>query len=99
MTGVLRTDLSPEQLLLLEETFTPWDRMGRWPIWSYIDQRLDAKGLVAADWGTQYGSQVRNRPEVPYGELESEAATEAKLARLVFMLDLDAKDAGFHRPG
>lgn len=49
MTGLLRTDLSPEQLLLLEETFAPWDRMGRWPIWSYIDRRLDAKGLVAAD--------------------------------------------------
>ena len=49
MNGILRTDLSPEQLLLLEEAFTPWDRAGRWPLWTYIDQRLDAKGLVAAD--------------------------------------------------
>jgi hypothetical protein len=49
MNGILRTDLSPEQLLLLEEAFTPWDRHGRWPLWTYIDQRLDAKGLVAAD--------------------------------------------------
>lgn len=49
MNGILRTNLSPEQLLLLEEAFMPWDRSGGWPLWAYIDQRLDAKGLVAAD--------------------------------------------------
>jgi hypothetical protein len=49
VSGVLRAGLSPEQLLLLRETFIPWTRTGRWPIWSYLDQRLDAEGLVAAD--------------------------------------------------
>jgi hypothetical protein len=49
VSGVLLADLSHEQLLLLRGTFTPWSRMGRWPIWAYVDQRLDAEGLVAAD--------------------------------------------------
>ena len=27
----------------------PWARAGRWPIWAYLDRRLDSEGLVAAD--------------------------------------------------
>lgn len=49
MSGVLRAQLDPDQLLLLREVFTPFDRQGMWPVWAYLDHRLDAKGLVAQE--------------------------------------------------
>lgn len=49
MSGVLRGQLDPYQQLLLRETFTPFDQMGEWPVWAYVDHQLDSKGLVAAD--------------------------------------------------
>jgi tetratricopeptide (TPR) repeat protein len=44
--------------------------------------------------GTRYGSTVGGRQELSYPELEFEAATRARLDRLVFVLDTCAEDVG-----
>jgi hypothetical protein len=49
MSGVLRAQLDPDQVTLLREVFIPFDRLGEWPVWAYVDHLIDRQGLVAED--------------------------------------------------
>ncbi len=44
-SAVLRAQLASDELMLLRETFTPYDLMGEWPVWAYIDQMREKPAL------------------------------------------------------
>jgi tetratricopeptide (TPR) repeat protein len=56
--------------------------------------RVQTCHVYVGIFGTRYGMPVRDMPQVSYTELEFDTATEAGLARLVFMLDTDAAQVG-----
>src|SRR5215472_11085551 len=56
----------------------------------YCQARVRDCDLWVGLIGLRYGSPVRDRPDVSYTELEFQAATEARMQRLVFLLDDEA---------
>lgn len=57
-------------------------------------ERVEGCQVYVGVLGTRFGSPVRDKPEVSYNELEFDAATDAGLDRLVFVLDTGAADVG-----
>jgi Tetratricopeptide repeat/Domain of unknown function (DUF4062) len=57
-------------------------------------ERVQSCDVYVGVLGTRYGSPVRDKPQVSYTELEFGTATEAKLPRLVFLLDTSTADVG-----
>jgi len=55
-------------------------------------ERVQGCEVYVGVLGMRYGSPVRDRREVSYTELEFDTATEARLDRLVFLLDADAEN-------
>src|SRR5689334_19080901 len=56
----------------------------------YCQDRVRGCDVYVGLIGLRYGTPVRDQPGVSYTELEFDTATEAGLARLVFLLDEDA---------
>jgi hypothetical protein len=64
------------------------------PVAELCAERVRGCDVYVGILGTRYGSPVGDRPEVSYTELEFDSATEARLDRLIFLLDTDADDVG-----
>ena len=56
----------------------------------YCQDKVCGSDIYVGLIGLRYGSQVRDQPDVSYTELEFNAATDARLPRLVFLLDEDS---------
>ena len=57
-------------------------------------ERVQSCDVYVGILGTRYGSPVVGAPGMSYTELEFDAATQARLPRLVFVLDTDTIVAG-----
>jgi len=56
----------------------------------YCQDKVCGSDIYVGLIGLRYGSRVRDQPDVSYTELEFNAATDARLPRLVFLLDEDS---------
>lgn len=57
-------------------------------------QRVRDCDVLVGIYGLRYGSPVRDQPEVSYTELEFNAATEAAMPRLVFVINAESEELG-----